>query len=104
RGIHMETEFVDGLQLDRGYSSPYFVTNTERMEASLDEPYILLTDKRISSVTDILPILEKVLQVTKNFVIIADDVDGEALATLVVNKLRGTTNALAVKAPSFGDR
>jgi chaperonin GroEL len=104
RGIRMETEFVDGLQLDRGYSSPYFVTNTERMEAVLDEPYILITDKRISAVTDILPVLEKVLQVTKNLVIIADDVDGEALATLVVNKLRGTINALAVKAPSFGDR
>jgi chaperonin GroEL len=104
RGIRMETEFVDGMQLDRGYSSPYFVTNTERMESALDEPYILITDKRISSVTDILPILEKVLQVTKNFVIIADDVDGEALATLVVNKLRGTINALAVKAPSFGER
>jgi chaperonin GroEL len=104
RGIRMETEFVDGMQLDRGYSSPYFVTNTERMEAVLDEPYILITDKRISAVTDILPVLEKALQVTKNFVIIADDVDGEALATLVVNKLRGTINALAVKAPSFGDR
>ena len=104
RGIRMETEFVDGLQLDRGYSSPYFVTNTERMEANLEEPYILITDKRISAVTDILPILEKALQVTKNFVIIADDVDGEALATLVVNKLRGTISVLAVKAPSFGDR
>jgi chaperonin GroEL len=104
RGIRMETEFVDGMQLDRGYSSPYFVTNTERMEAVLDEPYILLTDKRISAVTDILPVLEKVLQVTKTLVIIADDVDGEALATLVVNKLRGTINVLAVKAPSFGDR
>jgi chaperonin GroEL len=104
RGIRMETEFVDGLQLDRGYVSPYFVTNTERMESSLDEPYILITDKRISAVTDILPLLEKVLQVTKNLVIIADDLDGEALATLVVNKLRGTINALAVKAPSFGDR
>jgi chaperonin GroEL len=104
RGIRMETEFVDGMQLDRGYSSPYFVTNTERMEAVLEEPYILITDKRISAVTDILPVLEKVLQVTKNFVIIADDLDGEALATLVVNKLRGTINALAVKAPSFGDR
>src|SRR6266550_4456602 len=104
KGIRMETEFVDGMQLDRGYSSPYFVTNTERMESVLDEPYILITDKRISAVTDILPILEKVLQVTKNLVIIADDVDGEALATLVVNKLRGTINALAVKAPSFGDR
>jgi chaperonin GroEL len=104
RGIRMETEFVDGMQFDRGYVSPYFVTNTERMEAALDEPYILITDKRISAVTDILPILEKVLQVTKNFVIVADDVDGEALATLVVNKLRGTVSALAVKAPSFGDR
>ena len=104
RGIRMETEFVDGLQLDRGYVSPYFVTNTERMESSLDEPYILITDKRISAVQDILPLLEKVLQVTKNLVIIADDLDGEALATLVVNKLRGTINALAVKAPSFGDR
>ncbi len=104
RGIRMETEFVDGLQLDRGYTSPYFVTNTERMESNLEDPYILITDKRISAVTDLLPILEKVLQVTKNFVIIADDLDGEALATLVVNKLRGTVNALAVKAPSFGDR
>src|SRR5438874_2110332 len=104
KGIRMETEFVDGMQLDRGYSSPYFVTNTERMESVLEEPYILITDKRISAVTDIVPILEKALQVTRNFVIIADDVDGEALATLVVNKLRGTVNALAVKAPSFGDR
>ncbi|MGE0058721.1 MAG: chaperonin GroEL, partial [Dehalococcoidia bacterium] len=104
RGIRMDTEFVDGMQLDRGYTSPYFVTNTERMEAVLEEPYILVTDKRISSVTDILPVLEKVLQVTKNIVIIADDVDGEALSTLVVNKLRGTINVLAVKAPSFGDR
>jgi chaperonin GroEL len=104
KGMRMETEFVDGMQLDRGYCSPYFVTNTERMEAALDEPYVLITDKRISAVTDILPVLEKVLQVTRNFVILADDVDGEALATLVVNKLRGTINALAVKAPSFGDR
>jgi chaperonin GroEL len=104
RGIRMETEFVDGLQLDRGFVSPYFVTNTERMESNLEDPYILITDKRISAVTDLLPILEKVLQVTKNFVIVADDLDGEALATLVVNKLRGTINALAVKAPSFGDR
>src|SRR3970040_1741471 len=92
------------MQFAAGYASPYFVTNTERMESVLDEPYILITDKRVSAVTDILPILEKVLQVTKNLVIIADDVDGEALATLVVNKLRGTVNALAVKAPSYGDR
>jgi chaperonin GroEL len=104
KGIRTETEFVEGMQLDRGYSSPYFVTNADRMEAVLDDPYILITDKKISSVQDLLPVLERVLQVTKNIVVIADDVDGEALATLVVNKLRGNINALAVKAPSFGDR
>jgi chaperonin GroEL len=104
KGIRMETEFVEGMQLDRGYVSPYFVTNPDRMEASLDEPYILITDKKLSSVQDLLPALERILQVTKNIVIVADDVDGEALATLVVNKLRGTINALAIKAPSFGDR
>src|SRR3990170_473045 len=81
RGVRMEIEFVDGMQFGRGYVSPYFVTTTERMESVVEEPYILITDKRISAVTDVLPILEKVLQVTKNFVIIADDVDGEALAT-----------------------
>ena len=104
KGIRTETEFVEGMQLDRGYSSPYFVTNADRMEAVLDDPFILITDKKISSVQDLLPVLERVLQMTKNIVIIADDVDGEALATLVVNKLRGNVNALAVKAPSFGDR
>ena len=104
RGITMDTEFVDGMSMDRGYSSPYFVTNTERMESVLEDPYILITDKRISAVNDILPVMEKVLQVTKNFVIISDDLDGEAQAVLVVNKLRGTVNALAIKAPSFGDR
>jgi chaperonin GroEL len=104
KGIRMETEFVEGMQLDRGYVSPYFVTNQDRMEAVLDDPYILITDKKISSVQDLLPVLERVLQVTKNIVILADDVDGEALATLVVNKLRGTISALAIKAPSFGDR
>ena len=104
RGIKFDTEFVDGLQLDRGYSSPYFVTNTDRMEAVIENPYILITDKKISAVQDILPLLEKVLQVTKDLVIVADDVDGEALATLVVNKMRGTINILAVKAPGFGDR
>src|SRR5581483_4404718 len=104
KGLKFETEFVEGLSIDRGYVSPYFVTNSERMEASLEEPYILITDKKISAVADILPVLEKVLQVTKNFVIICDDADGEALATLVVNKLRGTINALVVKAPGFGDR
>jgi chaperonin GroEL len=104
RGLHMETEFVEGMQLDRGYISPYFVTNADRMEAVLDEPYILITDKKLSSVQDFLPALERILQTTKNVVVIADDVDGEALATLVVNKLRGNLNALAIKAPSFGDR
>jgi chaperonin GroEL len=104
RGLKLETEFVEGMQFDRGYVSPYFITNTERMEAALDDPYILITDKKVSSVQDILPVLERVLQVTKNFVIVCDDCDGEALATLVVNKLRGTINALVVKAPGFGDR
>jgi chaperonin GroEL len=92
------------MQFDRGYISGYMVTNVDRQEAELDDPYILITDKKISSIQEILPVLENVLQVTKNFVIIAEDVDGEALATLVVNKLRGTINALAVKAPGFGDR
>jgi len=104
KGLRFETEYVEGMAIDRGYVSPYFVTNPERMEASLDDPYILITDKKISAVADVLPVLEKVLQVTKNFVVICDDADGEALATLVVNKLRGTINALVVKAPGFGDR
>ncbi len=104
RGLRMETEFVEGMQLDRGYVSPYFVSNPDRMECVLDDPYILITDKKLSSVQDFLPALERILQITKNIVIIADDIDGEALATLVVNKLRGNLNALAIKAPSFGDR
>jgi chaperonin GroEL len=104
KGVAFEKEYTEGMQFDRGYISGYMVTNVERQEAELDDPYILITDKKISSIQDILPVLEKVLQVTKNFVIIAEDVDGEALATLVVNKLRGTINALAVKAPGFGDR
>ena len=104
QGIRMETEFTDGMQLDRGYVSPYFISNPERMEAGIDDPYILITDRKISAVQDIVPLMEKLMQITKNFVIIADDVDGEALATLVVNKLRGTINVLAVKAPGFGDR
>jgi chaperonin GroEL len=104
KGIRMETEFVEGMQIDRGYVSPYFVTNPDRMETIIDDPYILITDKKISAVADILPVLERVLQVTKNLVLVCDDCDGEALATLVVNKLRGTLSALVVKAPSFGDR
>src|SRR6266550_3774585 len=92
------------MQIDRGYISAYFVTNADRMEAVIEEPYILITDKKISAITDILPVLEKLVQTTKNLVIIAEDIDGEALATLVVNKLRGTLNVLGVKAPGFGDR
>jgi chaperonin GroEL len=102
--LKFETEYVEGMQFDRGYISPYFISDPTRMEAVLDEPYILVTDKKISSIQDVLPLLEKLVQVTKNLVIIAEDVDGEALATLVVNKLRGMLNVLAVKAPGFGDR
>jgi chaperonin GroEL len=104
KGTKYEIEYVEGMQFDRGYISPYFVTNAERMEAVIEDPYILITDKKISAVADILPALEKILQVSKNLLIVAEDVDGEALATLVVNKLRGTINVLAVKAPGFGDR
>jgi len=104
RGLKYETEYVEGLQIDRGYVSPYFVTDTQRMESIIEDPYILITEKKLSAVADILPPLEKVLSVSKNVVIIADDCDGEGLATLVVNKLRGTVNVLVVKAPGFGDR
>ncbi len=98
-------EVVEGLQFDKGYISPYMMTDTERMEAVLDDPYILITDQKISSMNDLLPILEKVIQAgKKNIAIIADDVEGEALATLIVNKIRGTFSALAIKAPGFGDR
>ncbi len=104
KGLEFEKEYVEGMQIDRGYISAYFVTNADRMEAIIDDPYILITDKKISAITDILPVLEKLVQVSKNLVIVAEDVDGEALATLVVNKLRGTISVLAVKAPGFGDR
>jgi len=104
KGITFEQEFVDGMQIDRGYISPYFVTNQDRMETDLEDPYILITDKKVSAVSDLLPALEKILQIGKNLVIVAEDIEGEALATLVVNKLRGTLNALAIKAPGFGDR
>jgi chaperonin GroEL len=105
KGLEFETEYVEGMQFDRGYSSPYFITNPEAMEAVLVEPYILIYDKKISAATDIVPLLEKLVQVGKReLVVIAEDVDGEALATLVLNKLRGMINALAVKAPGFGDR
>jgi len=104
KGLLFETEYVEGMEFDRGYISPYFITNAELMKTELEDPYILITDKKISAIADLLPILEKVLQVSKNFVVMAEDVEGEALATLVVNKLRGTLNCLAVKAPGFGDR
>ncbi|HET7237075.1 MAG TPA: chaperonin GroEL, partial [Actinomycetota bacterium] len=100
----MELEFVEGMQFDKGYISPYFVTDQERMESVLEEPYIAVVNKKIGSVQDMLPLLEKVLQAGKPLLIIAEDIEGEALATLVVNKIRGTFNAVAVKAPGFGDR
>jgi chaperonin GroEL len=105
KGLAFEKEYVEGMQFDRGYISAYFITNPENMQAELDEPYILIHDKKISAATDIIPVLEKLVQVGKReLVVIAEDVDGEALATLVLNKLRGTFNCLAVKAPGFGDR
>jgi chaperonin GroEL len=105
KGLIFETEYVEGMQFDRGYISPYFITSPESMEAVLEEPYVLINEKKISAATDIVPILEKLVQIGKrNILIIAEDVDGEALATLVLNKLRGTFNVLAVKAPGFGDR
>ncbi len=104
RGLSMEIEYKEGMEFDKGYASPYFVTNADRMEAEIDDPYILITDKKISAVSDLLPFLENFVKVSKNLVIIADEIEGEALATLVVNKLRGTFNVLAVKAPGFGDR
>jgi len=97
-------EFVEGMQFDRGYLSPYFVTNSESMDAEMEDPYILIHDKKISNMKDLLPLLEKVVQTGKPVVLIAEDIEGEALATLVVNKLRGTFKVLAVKAPGFGDR
>ena len=104
KGLKFETEFVEGMKFDRGYISPYFITNAEQMRAELEDPYILITDKKISAINDILPALEKIVQMSKNLVILAEDVEGESLATLVVNKLRGTLSPLAVKAPGFGDR
>lgn len=104
RGIETNWEHREGMEFDRGYVSAYFVTDTAKMVSSIENPHILITDKKVSSIQDLLPLLEKLVQVTKDLVIIADDVDGEALATLVVNKMRGSMNVLAVKAPGFGDR
>jgi len=104
KGFYTELEVVEGMQFDRGYSSPYMITDTDKMEAILDNPYILITDKKISNIQEILPVLEKVVQSGKQLLIIAEDVEGEAQATLIVNKLRGTFTCVAVKAPGFGDR
>ncbi len=105
KGLEFETEYVEGMQFDRGYISPYFITDPESMEANIEEPYILIHDKKISAAQDIVPILEKLVQIGKrDLVILAEDIDGEALATLVLNKLRGMINVVAIKAPGFGDR
>lgn len=104
KGLEIDIEYKEGMEFDRGYVSAYFVTNAQAMEAEIEAPYILLTDKKISAIADLLPFLEKFVKVSKSLVIIADDIEGEALATLVVNKLRGTLNLLAIKAPGFGDR
>ncbi|KIL52234.1 molecular chaperone GroEL [Jeotgalibacillus alimentarius] len=104
KGFTTELDVVEGMQFDRGYASPYMVTDSDKMEAVLENPYILITDKKIGSIQEVLPVLEQVVQQNKPLLIVAEDVEGEALATLVVNKLRGTFNAVAVKAPGFGDR
>lgn len=105
KGLEFETEYVEGMQFDRGYISPYFISDPEHMESAIEEPYILVYDKKISAAQDIVPLLEKLVQVGKrDLVILAEDIDGEALATLVLNKLRGMLNVVAVKAPGFGDR
>lgn len=104
RGTAMEIEYKEGMEFDKGYASPYFVTNPDKMESEIADAYVLITDKKISAIADLVPFLENFVKVSKNLVIIADDIDGEALATLVVNKMRGTVNVLAVKAPGFGDR
>jgi len=104
QGLDIKVEVVEGMQFDRGYISPYFITDAERMEVELKEPYIVITDKKISSIQEFLPLLEKIVQTGKPFLVIAEDVEGEALATLVVNKVRGTFQCCAVKAPGFGDR
>jgi len=104
KGFTTDLKVVEGMQFDRGYISPYMVTDTEKMEAVLEDPFILLTDRKVSNIHDLLPLLEKIVQKGKNLLLIAEDVEGEALATLVVNKLRGTFTCVAVKAPGFGDR
>lgn len=104
KGLEIEIEYKEGMEFDRGYASAYFVTNPDKMEAEIEAPYLLITDKKVSSIQDLLPFLEKFVKVSKSLLILADDIEGEALATLVVNKLRGSLNILAIKAPGFGDR
>ena len=104
KGIDTELDVVEGMQFDKGFSSPYMITDKDRMQAAYDDPFILITDKKITAIKDLLPVLEKVVQAGKALVVIAEDIEGEALATIVVNKLRGTVNCLAIKAPGFGDR
>ena len=104
RGLEMEVVYKEGMEFDKGYVSAYFATNTDKMEAEIEDPYILITDKKISALQEFLPFLENLVKVTKNFVIIADDIEGEALAALIVNRLKGTFNSVAIKAPGFGDR
>ncbi len=104
KGLELSIDHKEGMEFDKGYASPYFVTNTDRMEAEIEDPYILITDKKVSALNELLPFLENLVKVSKNLVIVADEIEGEALATLVVNKLRGTFNPLAIKAPGFGDR
>ncbi|MBI2075016.1 MAG: chaperonin GroEL [Candidatus Levybacteria bacterium] len=104
QGLELSIDYKEGMEFDKGYASAYFVTNSDKMEAEIENPYILITDKKISALNELLPFLENLVKVSKNLVIIADEIEGEALATLVVNKLRGTFNAIAIKAPGFGDR
>src|SRR3989339_1721917 len=104
KGFEIEIDHKEGMAFDKGYASPYFSTNADTMESEISDAYILITDQKVSSISDLLPFLEKFVKVSKNLVIVADEVDGEALATLVVNKMRGSFNVLAVKAPGFGDR
>lgn len=104
KGFELEIDHKEGMEFDKGYASPYFVTNSDSMEAEIENPYILITDQKITAISDLLPFLENTVKITKNIVIIAEDIEGEALATLVVNKLRGAFNILALKAPGFGDR
>lgn len=104
KGMKTELSVVEGMQFDRGYLSPYFVTNAEKMSVELEDPYLIITDKKLSSMKELLPLVEKIVKMGKSFLVIAEDIEGEALATLVVNKIRGTINCAAVKAPGFGDR